>query len=355
MDIPLIFAFLAIFGVIVYVLADGFDLGVGILFLFAPREVDRDLMMASIEPVWDGNETWLVFGGTFLFAAFPAAYYILLPAFYLPIIFMLFALIFRGIAFSFRSQAGRSRRIWDFAFAGGSLAAAFAQGLVLGGFIGGVNVQNGIFHGSPFSFLSILGILCGLGLIGGYALMGAGWLIWKTDGQTQVFAREIGHAAIILTAAMLAVVSAWTALSEPQVASRWFSWPNIAWLVPIPLISVAALVAAWRALWSGPDSRLFMLSILIFLLGFFGLAVSLWPYVVPRHITIWDGAADPQTLWFVGIGLCFILPIVLAYQFHAYWVFRGKTRVETSADDRDTSPHIWARHTSGQHKGLHLS
>jgi cytochrome d ubiquinol oxidase subunit II len=243
MDIPLIFAFLAVSGVTVYVLADGFDLGVGILFLFAPREVDRDLMMASIEPVWDGNETWLVFGGTFLFAAFPAAYYILLPAFYLPIIFMLFALIFRGIAFSFRSQAGRSRRIWDFAFAGGSLAAAFAQGLVLGGFIGGVNVQNGIFHGSSFSFLSILGILCGLGLIGGYALMGAGWLIWKTDGQTQVFAREIGHAAIILTAAMLAVVSAWTALSEPQVASRWFSWPNIAWLAPIPLISVAALVA----------------------------------------------------------------------------------------------------------------
>jgi cytochrome d ubiquinol oxidase subunit II len=253
MDISLIFAFLAIFGVIVYVLADGFDLAVGILFLFAPREVDRDLMMASIEPVWDGNETWLVFGGTFLFAAFPAAYYILLPAFYLPIIFMLFALIFRGIAFSFRSQAGRSRRIWDFAFAGGSIAAAFAQGLVLGGFIGGVDVQNGIFHGSPFSFLSILGILCGLGLIGGYALMGAGWLIWKTDGQTQVFAREIGHAAIILTAAMLAVVSAWTALSEPQVASRWFSWPNIAWLAPIPLISVAALLAAWRALWSGSD------------------------------------------------------------------------------------------------------
>ena len=253
MDIPLIFAFVAVFGVTVYVLADGFDLGVGILFLFAPRESDRDLMMASIEPVWDGNETWLVFGGTFLFAAFPAAYYILLPAFYLPIILMLFALIFRGIAFSFRGQAGRSRRIWDFAFAGGSLAAVFAQGLVLGGFIDGVDVQSGMFHGGPFSFLSFLGILCGLGLIGGYALMGAGWLIWKTDGPTQVFAREIGHAALILTAAMLAVVSAWTALSDPEVADRWFAWPNIAWLAPIPLISVAALVAAWRALRSGPE------------------------------------------------------------------------------------------------------
>ncbi|HJZ13891.1 MAG TPA: cytochrome d ubiquinol oxidase subunit II, partial [Stellaceae bacterium] len=255
MDIPVVFALLAVFGVAVYVLADGFDLGVGILSFFAPREADRDLMMASIEPVWDGNETWLVFGGTLLFAAFPAAYYILLPAFYLPIMFMLFALISRGIAFAFRDRAGRSRRIWDFAFAGGSLLAAFAQGLVLGGFIGGVDVQSGIFHGSPLSFLSFLGVLCGLGLIGGYALMGAGWLIWKTDGQTQVFAREIGHAAVILTAAMLAVVSAWTALSEPQVADRWFSWPNIVWLAPIPLISVAALVATWRALWSRPDWR----------------------------------------------------------------------------------------------------
>jgi cytochrome d ubiquinol oxidase subunit II len=355
MDVPIIFALLAVFGVTVYVLADGFDLGVGILFLFAPREADRDLMMASIEPVWDGNETWLVFGGTFLFAAFPAAYYILLPAFYLPIILMLFALVFRGIAFAFRGEAGRSRRTWDFAFAGGSLTAAFAQGLILGGFINGVDVQNGVFHGGPFGFLSFLGVLCGLGLIGGYALMGAGWLIWKTDGPTQVFAREIGHAAVILTAAMLALVSAWTAWSDPEVADRWFSWPNIAWLAPIPLISIAALAAAWRALWSGPESRLFLVSILIFLLGFFGLAVSLWPYVVPRHITVWNGAADPQTLWFVGIGLSFILPIVLAYQFHAYWVFRGKTRLETNADDKAASPAIWARHTSVRHKGLHLS
>jgi cytochrome d ubiquinol oxidase subunit II len=355
MDIPLIFAFLAVFAVTVYVLADGFDLGVGILFLFAPRDADRDLLMASVEPVWDGNETWLVFGGTFLFAAFPAAYYILLPAFYLPIILMLFALIFRGVAFSFRSQASRSRRILDFVFAGGSLVAAFAQGLVLGGFIDGVEVQNGMFHGGPFSFLNFLGILCGLGLIGGYALMGAGWLIWKTDGPTQVFAREIGHAALSLTAAMLVVVSGWTALSAPEVADRWFSWPNIAWLAPIPLISAVALLAAWRALWSGPESRLFLLSILIFLLGFLGLAVSLWPYIVPRHITIWSGAADPQTLWFVGAGLCVILPIVLAYQFHAYWVFRGKTRLQTAADDQDTSPRILARHTSVRHKGLHLS
>lgn len=355
MDMPLIFALLAVFGVAVYVIADGFDLGVGILSFVAPIEVDRDVMMASVEPVWDGNETWLVFGGTLLLAAFPAAYYILLPAFYLPVILMLFALIFRGIAFSFRSQAGRSRKIWNLAFAGGSLIAAFAQGLVLGGFIGGVDVQNGMFHGEPFSFLSILGILCGLGLIGGYALMGAGWLVWKTDGPTQIFAREIAQAALILTGAMMAIVSAWTAFSEPEIAARWFSWPNIAWLAPIPLITLAIVAAAWRAIWSGPDGRLFFLSILIFLLGFFGLAISLWPYIVPRHVTIWSGAADPQTLWFAGIGLCFVLPVVVAYQLNAYWVFRGKTRMETVEADRDPMPRLFTRHASIQHKGLHLS
>jgi cytochrome d ubiquinol oxidase subunit II len=354
MDLPLIFALLAAFGVAIYVLADGFDLGVGILFLFAPRDVDRDLMMASIEPVWDGNETWLVFGGTLLFAAFPAAYYMLLPAFYLPIILMLFALVFRGIAFSFRAQAGRSRKFWDIAFAGGSVVAAFAQGLVLGGFINGIDVQNGMFSGGPFSFLSVLGVLCGLGLIGGYALMGAGWLIWKVDGPTQVFAREIGHAALIMTTMMMAVVSFWTAFSDPQVAARWFSWPNIVGLAPAPLLTAVVLAATWHALWGRNDARVFLLSIATFLLGFFGLAVSLWPYIVPRHVTIWDGAADPQALWFSGAGLIVILPIVIAYQLHAYWVFRGKTVLESDADEPDRTPHIWARHTSVHHKGLHL-
>ena len=344
MDAPLVFACVATFGVAVYVLADGFDLGIGILFLLAPRDSDRDLMMASIEPVWDGNETWLVFGGTFLFAAFPPAYYILLPAFYLPIILMLFALIFRGIAFSFRGQARGTRKAWDYAFCGGSVIAALAQGLVLGGFINGVDVEYGVFAGGPFSFFSTLGVLCGLGLIGGYALMGAGWLIWKTDGQTQAFARQIGRPALALTAVMMAIVSAWTAWSAPVVSVRWFSWPNIAWLAPIPLVTAAVLIVAWRSLDSKREARVFVLSIMAFLLGFFGLAVSLWPYVVPRQVTIWQGAADPQTLWFVGIGLCFILPIVLAYQFNAYWVFRGKTRAEEMHSDGPDALNLWPKH-----------
>ncbi len=353
---PLFFALLAAFSVALYVLADGFDLGVGILFLFAPRDIDRDRMIESIEPVWDGNETWLVFGGTLLWAAFPAAYFVLLPAFYLPILFMLFALIFRGVAFSFRAESGRFRRVWDFAFAGGSLLAAFCQGLVLGGFISGVSMSNGMFSGGPFSFLSILGVLCGIGLIGGYALMGAGWLIWKTEGSTQIFAREIGHAALILTTALMAIVSAWTAFSQPAVDQRWFSWPSIAELGLVPLVTIGTLVATWRALWGTSDTRVFVLSIFTFLLGFLGLLVSLWPYVVPRHITIWDSASDPQTLSFIGAGLIVIIPIVLAYQFHAYWVFRGKIPDHAIADDGiELNPGIHARHTCTQDNVLHLS
>ncbi|MCB4767651.1 cytochrome d ubiquinol oxidase subunit II [Ancylobacter sp. Lp-2] len=323
--VPLLFAAVAVFCVTVYVLADGLDLGVGILFLAAPRDEDRDLMMASIEPVWDGNETWLVAGGTLLLAAFPAGYYVLLPAFYLPIVFMLFALIFRGVAFGFRLQAKRFRLVWDLAFAGGSLLATFCQGLILGGLINGVPVENGMFSGGPFSFLSILGVLCGVGLVGGYALIGAGWLIWKTTDFTQIFAREIAHAALILTTAMMALVSAWSAWSVPEVAERWFTLPNLLFLAPIPIITAGVILAIWRGLWGTWDPRTFLLSLVLFALGLVGLIVSLWPYVVPRSITVWDGASDPQTLHFISYGLFIILPIVLAYQAHAYWVFRGKT------------------------------
>lgn len=323
--VPLLFAGLATFCVTVYVLADGLDLGVGILFLLAPRNADRDLMMATVEPVWDANETWLVMGGTLLIAAFPAGYYVLLPAFYLPIMFMLFALIFRGIAFEFRLQATRFRFIWDIAFAGGSVLATFCQGLILGGLIGGVPMENGMFAGGTFSFFSLLGVLCGIGLIGGYGLIGAGWLIWKTEGPTQVFAREIARAALILTAAMMALVSVWSAWSVPDVAERWFAWPNLLLLAPVPVVTIGVIVAIWRGLWEGAEVRTFLLALTLFALGLIGLVVSLWPYVVPRNVTVWDGIADPQALAFIGVGIVVILPIVLAYQAHAYWVFRCKT------------------------------
>jgi cytochrome d ubiquinol oxidase subunit II len=324
--LPILFAAAVAFCVVVYVLADGFDLGVGILFLLAPRNEDRGLMMASIEPVWDGNETWLVMGGTLLLAAFPAGYYVLLPAFYLPVIFMLFGLILRGIAFEFRLQTERFRWVWDLAFAGGSLVATLCQGLILGGLIAGVAVKDGMYAGGTFDFVTLLGLVCGVGLVGGYALLGAGWLIWKTDGPTQVFAREVAHSALILTAAMMLLVSAWSAWSVPEVMARWLSWPNIALLAPVPVVTATVIATIWRRIWIGREVGTFVLAIVVFLLGFAGLVVSLWPYVVPRHVTVWDGISDPQTLAFVGVGVAVIIPIVLAYQAHAYWVFRGKTR-----------------------------
>jgi cytochrome d ubiquinol oxidase subunit II len=324
MDGALFFAGITALAVVIYVLADGFDLGVGILFLFAPRNADRDLMMASLEPVWDGNETWLVMGGMLLVVAFPAAYYVMMPACYLPVMLMLFSLVFRGIAFAFRPQSKAFQRVWDVAFSGGSLMATFAQGLILGTVIGGVKMQGGMFAGGSFDFLSILGILCGIGLVGGYALLGAGWLIWKTDGPTQVFAREIGHAALIVTAVMMAAVSAWTPLRDPAIAARWFAWPNIALLAPVPVITLGVMIATWRSLWSAHEVLCFRLAMVLFLLGFAGLAVSLFPYVIRPEVTIWSGLGDSQTLWFAGVGIVCIMPLVLAYQCYAYWVFRGK-------------------------------
>ncbi|HTI00292.1 MAG TPA: cytochrome d ubiquinol oxidase subunit II [Acidisoma sp.] len=325
MDLPVVFALLAVLGIAIYVIADGFDLGVGLLFPLAPSEQERNVMMESIAPMWDGNETWLVFGGALLWAVFPIAYYVLLPAFYLPLMMMLFALVFRGVAFEFRFQATQFRRVWDYAFAGGSLLAVLAQGFVLGGFIGGVPVTNSAFSGGPFSWFTLLGLLCGAGLVGGYGLLGAGWLIWRTNGHTQIFGREVGRAALLLTVAGMLLVSAWTALTVPDVAERWFAWP---WLLPLALLPLAAAGTAlliWRSLWSPREGRVFGLAVLLFLVGFAGLAVSLWPYVVPRHATIWSASADDSSLHFVGIGVIIVLPVILAYLGHAYWVFRGKT------------------------------
>ncbi|GGJ04793.1 cytochrome d ubiquinol oxidase subunit II [Neoroseomonas lacus] len=325
-NLPVLFAALVAFCVVVYVLADGFDIGVGILLLLAPRPAERDMMLASVEPTWDGNETWLVMGGVLLLATFPAGYYVLLPAFYLPIIFMLFALVMRGVAFGFRQESVDLQRVWDVVFAGGSLVAALCQGIVLGGLITGVTMRNGAFAGGTFDFLTPLGLACGLGLVGGYALLGAGWLIMKTGGQTQLFAREVAHSALILTAAMLCTVSGLSALLVPEVAARWISWPDSLWLAPAPIVTAVALVTAWRRIWTGRDGLLFLMGLVVFAMGFVGLVASLWPYVVPRHVTIWDGVADRQSLVFIGVGVACVLPVVLAYQAHAYRVFRGKVR-----------------------------
>jgi cytochrome d ubiquinol oxidase subunit II len=324
-DLPLLLGLAVAFSVVMYVIMDGFDLGVGILFPFAPSDADRDVMMNSIAPHWDGNETWLVLGGTLLIAAFPLAYATLLPAFYIPLVFMLFALVFRGVAFEFRFQATRWRPLWDWAFSGGSALAGFCQGLVLGGFINGIPVNNRSFVGGTFDFVNAFNVVCGLGLIAGYALLGATWLVFKTAGTSGAFGRTVAPYALLATLAFLALISIWTPLVHPEIAHRWLSWPNIGFLWPVPIVTGLVAYGIWLGI-RGPDEGWpFALTIALFLLGFLGLGISLWPYAVPYTATLWDASSSPPTLTFVGIGTAVILPIVLGYLGYAHWIFRGKT------------------------------
>jgi cytochrome d ubiquinol oxidase subunit II len=353
MPFELIFATVAVGGIAIYVLADGFDLGVGILYLLAPRDQDRAIMMASISPFWDGNETWLVLGGTLLLAAFPAGYYILLPAFYLPVCIMLGALILRGVAFEFRENAIAGRVIWDVAFAGGSILAVIMQGCILGGFIAGVPVTDHHFSGSPLGCFGVLGLICAAGLIGGYALLGAGWLIRKTDGSTQVFAREVGHAALLLAIGAMGVVSLWELLTEPAVVVRWFAWP---WVLPqavLPLAAGGTGWLIWRHLWGDDDRMVFALTALLFLFGFGGLLISLWPYIVPRTITIWQAAADRSSYCFLSVGVFVVLPVNVTYMVFSYRVFRGKV----AGDQSETRPShaLQGRRAQCSESRLHFS
>jgi cytochrome d ubiquinol oxidase subunit II len=327
--LPVLLGLVIAFSVIMYVVMDGFDLGIGILVAFAPGEAERATMINSVAPFWDGNETWLVLGGTLLIAVFPLAYATLLPAFYLPLMTMLFALVFRGIAFEFRFRSSRFRWLWDLAFIGGSMLATFCQGIVLGGFIKGVQIADGAFSGNAFDFLSVFAVICGAGLLAGYAMLGAAWLIFKTSGTTAHFGRVAARITLPLTLALIALVSIWTPLAYPRIALRWFSWPNIAYLSPVPIVTTAVAFSAWRAISGSRDWLPFLLAIVLFLLAFIGLGISLWPYAVPYTATLWQAASSPPTLAFVGAGTAVIVPIVLAYFAFAYWVFRGKATDQT--------------------------
>jgi cytochrome bd ubiquinol oxidase subunit II len=319
LDLPLLFALVLAFGIALYVMMDGFDLGIGILFPFAPSDADRDAMMNSVAPIWDGNETWLVLGGTLLIAAFPVAYASLLPAFYVPLMIMLFALIFRGIAFEFRFRAGRYRALWDWAFAGGSALAGFCQGVVLGAFIDGVNEKAG-----TLGFLSAFAVASGLGLVAGYALLGATWLILKTEGDTGAFGRRAARPALLVTLAFIALVSVWTPFAHEPIRQRWFDLPNILFLWPVPLVTAATALVIWRAIPGKHEAVPFLGSIFLFFLALSGLGVSVFPYAVPWRVTLWQAAASTPTLEFTGVGVLVILPIILAYLGYAHWIFRGK-------------------------------
>ncbi|RDD63051.1 cytochrome d ubiquinol oxidase subunit II [Ferruginivarius sediminum] len=325
--LPVIWSVVIAIAVIMYVVLDGFDLGIGILFPFAEHDQDRDIMMNSVAPIWDGNETWLVLGGGGLMAVFPVAYATILPALYLPIIVMLLALVFRGVAFEFRFKAApRNRWWWNLAFAGGSTLAAFAQGVTLGAFIQGFQIQDNQFVGGPFDWLSAFALLTGFGLVAGYALLGATWLIMKTEGALQdwTYERTVPLMSVVLL--FVLAVSAWTPFLENTIHQRWFSWPNIALLSPVPIVTALVLFQLWRAVNLRREIQPFVLSIALFLLCYLGLGISLYPTVVPHTVTVWEAASETSSLIFMLVGVAILLPIILAYTAYTYWVFRGKVQ-----------------------------
>jgi cytochrome d ubiquinol oxidase subunit II len=323
--LPLIWAALLGTAVAMYVILDGFDLGVGILFPFGKTDRERDQMMTSIAPFWDGNETWLVLGGGGLLVAFPQAYAVILPALYIPVIVMLLALVFRGVTFEFRGIAER-KGPWNFAFAAGSTLAAFCQGIILGGLIQGIRVENGQFAGGTFDWATPFALVCGLGVVAGYALLGATWLHMKTEGELAERSRAQAKTLLLAVLAFMAIVSLWTPLAFPRIAERWFAIPNIYFLWPVPIITALVAYGCWRWLDARREGSPFLAAIALFLLGYLGLVISTFPYLVPPTLTVWDTAAVPASQIFMLIGTLFLLPIILGYTALTYWLFRGKVR-----------------------------
>lgn len=321
-DLTIVWAFIIAFAVFAYVVMDGFDLGVGILF---PRlEGDeRAVAMNSIAPVWDGNETWLVMGGGGLLAAFPLAYAIILPALYVPITAMLLALIFRGVAFEFRWRDARHQIFWDRAFFGGSLIAALAQGIALGALLEGIEVEGRAYAGGWWDWLTPFSLLCGASVVAGYALLGATWLIMKGEGDLQAKARRYARRLGIVTVVAIAAVSAVTPFLEIEYYARWFAWPNLLLTAPVPLLVALVAIAFWRSL-DRREYAPFLLTLALFALSFVGLGISMFPYVIPNEVTIWQAAAPEKSQVFMLVGASVLIPIILAYTAYAYWTFRGK-------------------------------
>ncbi len=324
MDLPLIWAFIIAFAVFAYVVMDGFDLGIGILFLGFGVNEERDQAMNSIAPVWDGNETWLVLGAGGLFAAFPTAYAIIFPATYPLMIAMLLGLVFRGVAFEFRWRDPDHQKYWDFAFALGSILAAFTQGMTLGALLQGIRVENNAYAGGWLDWLSPFSVLTGVSLVIGYALLGAGWLIWKTDGPTQVRARKSAWVLGLATLGALVAVSIATPFLYQEYWRRWFEFPGILFTAPVPILVALSGLLYFRALSRNAERAPFLLALFIFFLGFAGLGISIYPYIVPETVTIWQAAAPESSQLFMLVGTLVIIPIILAYTAWAYWVFRGK-------------------------------
>jgi cytochrome d ubiquinol oxidase subunit II len=326
-DLTVAWALILAVAVYVYVVLDGFDLGIGILYPLFPGKRDRDLLMNSVAPVWDGNETWLILGGGGLFAAFPLAYAIIMPAVYPPVIAMLLALVFRGVAFEYRwrTRSRFSRSFWDAAFFGASLLAAVAQGVILGAILQGIAVETRAYAGGWTDWLTWFSVLCGVGVACGYALLGACWLILKTEGEVRGKARRLARVFGLATVAAIVGVSLATPFLEPVYFSRWFTWPTMLWLSPVPIaVAVLTLALARTLTTPGRDWLPFVIALALFGLCFAGLGASMWPYVIPTEVTIFDAAAPRSSQMFMFVGAVILVPIILAYTGYAYWVFRAK-------------------------------
>lgn len=325
--LPLIWFGVIGFGVFMYVLLDGFVLGIGILSALAPSETDRDVMMNSVAPVWDGNETWLVLGGAGLMAAFPPVYAVMLPALYLPLSLMLIALIFRGVAFEFRFKA-RDKRGWNAAFNVGSIVATFCQGISLGALVQGVEVVDNQFAGGTFDWLTPFALMTGVALVCGYALLGTTWLIMKSEVPLQAHAYDWTRPLLVAVVAFMAVVSLWVPFLEGAYAERWFSWPNLLLLAPIPVVTGAVCLLLFYTVQRRAEILPFLCALALFALGYLGLAVSIWPHILPPDLTIWNAASPPGSQGFLLIGLGMLLPFILFYTAYSYWVFRGKVAAD---------------------------
>ena len=325
-DLSIIWFVIIVFATLMYIVMDGFDLGIGILFPATQNADDRDVMVNSVAPVWDGNETWLVLGGAALFGAFPLAYAVIVDALTIPLTLMLIGLIFRGVAFEFRFKATPSHRLfWDYAFAGGSLLATVSQGIVVGAVINGFDIAERRFAGSALDWLTPFNVFCGLGLVAAYLLLGSTWLIMKSDGALQERMRKLTRHVLLALLAVIAVVSIWTPLNWQYIAERWFTLPNFYWFVPVPILVTILSLWIWRLSSDNTShARPFILTLGLIFLGFSGLGISLWPYIIPPHVTLWDAAAPPASQMFMLVGTLIIIPVILMYTAWSYYVFRGK-------------------------------
>ena len=323
-DYPLIWAGLIGFAVLAYVLLDGFDLGIALIFPWLGSEAEQDIAMNSVAPVWDGNETWLVLGGGGLFAVFPLAYAIIMPALYAPLMAMLLGLILRGVAFEFRWRTVRGKFIWNWAFTIGSLVASLCQGIMLGTLVQGIAVEGRAYSGGWWDWLTPFSLACGVAMVVGYVLLGATWLVLKTEGDLQAFARRVAWYAGFGTLALIGIVSLWTPMLQPEYMERWFGWPALLYVAPVPLLVVAAATSMFLGLRRGHDVRPFLSANALFILCYIGLVISFYPYIVPPSVSIWQAAGPDSSLKFLLVGSVVLIPIILVYTAHAYWVFRGK-------------------------------